>query len=372
MDQEDASFATVLRLVANADHDVIEMVNGTPDWDPPPALRDGLRRTADLDAGAFQYPPMRGLGALREDIAHRRNVPVESVMVTAGATEANHIATAHALARSSGDEIVLADPYYPYYPRRAQVLGGTPVEVSARADGVLDPEDVAEVVGPETAAIMVNTPNNPTGAVYGADVLRQLVALAEEYDALLISDETYGHVDLSGSFVSALTIESDHRIVTSSMSKSLAITGLRIGYLVSPAPHRDPLFDRHELTTISASRPAQTAVLQALRETGPAYYETVRDRLRERRETFCTALDDIGASFTRPDMPFYVMANIPGLPGTMDCVTMLIEEYGVAPMPGSAFGTSRRDWLRFALVTPEVEAAASRLRDAAADLDTNG
>lgn len=371
MDQEAPSFATVLRRVARTDRDVIEMVNGTPDWDPPPSLRDGLRTAADADAEAFQYPPMRGIHALREELSDRRNVATESVMVTAGATEANHIATAHALARSSGDEIVIADPYYPYYPRRARVLGGTPVLVSANENGVLEPEAVEAAMGPETAAIVVNTPNNPTGAVYGLDVLRQLVGLAEDHDALLISDETYGHLDLSGSFVSALSIDSDHRIVTSSLSKSLAITGLRVGYLISGPPHRDPLFERHELTTISASRPAQRAVLEALRETGPTYYESVRDRLGDRRATFCSALDDIGAAYTRPDMPFYVMANIPGLSGTMDCVHTLIDEYGVAPMPGSAFGRSRRDWLRFALVTPEVDAAATRLRAAAAELNTD-
>lgn len=372
MDQEDPSFATVLRRVARTSHDVIEMVNGTPDWEPPPSLRDGLRDTADVEAQAFQYPPMRGLRPLREELADRRNVPTESVMVTAGATEANHIATAHALTRHSGDEIVIADPYYPYYPRRAEILGGTPVQVPVSDDGVLDPEAVAAVMGPETAAIVVNTPNNPTGAVYGLDVLQELVGLAEEHDALLISDETYGHLDLSGSFVSALSVDSDHRIVTNSMSKSLAITGLRVGYMISPTPHRERLFDRHELTTISASRPAQAAVLEALRETGPGYYEAVRDRLRNRRETFCSALDDAGATYTRPDMPFYVMANLPGLPGTLESVITLIEEYGVAPMPGSAFGTSRRDWLRFALVTPQIDAAATRLRDAAAGANIDG
>lgn len=372
MDDDVSPFATVLRKVANADHDVVEMVNGTPDWPPPTPLRSGLKQAADGEPAEFQYAPTRGLRPLRQELAERRSVPADSIIVTAGATEANQIVMAHALSRSSGQEVVMAEPFYPYYPRRTRRLGGTPVTVPVRSDGVLDPQDVADVTGPETAAIVVNTPNNPTGSVYAEEVLRSLVEIAETCDAILLSDETYGHVDLSGSFVSALTIESSHRIVTSSVSKSMAVTGLRLGYLSAPEPHRGPLADRHELTTISASRPIQRAVLQSLQETDPDYYESVRERLRDRRRTFTNALDTLGATYTMPDMGFYVLAKIPGLPGTMDTVTRLIEDVGVAPMPGAAFGDSRSEWLRFALVTPRVETAAQRLSEAVDGTRTEG
>lgn len=364
VDEDPPTFEDVLRLAARVDHDVVTMVNGAPDWEPPKALRDGLREAAGGEPSDFQYTPVRGLRSLRETIAERRDVPEESIVVTAGATEANHLAMARALSRDAGRKIIIADPYYPYYVRRTRLLGGRPVTVPVASDGTLDPETVRQAAGSETAAIIVNTPNNPTGSVYPRSTLEALVQLAENRDALFISDETYGHVDLSGSFVSAQTVESDNRIVTTSVSKSLAATGIRIGYLIAPPDQREALVNRHELTTITANRPGQVAVQQALSATGPAYYKSVRDRLRDRRDTFTDALADLGAEFTTPDMGFYVLARLPGLPGTAETVRELIESVGVAAMPGAAFGSARANWLRFALVTPRVETAAARLRNA--------
>lgn len=365
-----STFAHVLRYADRADRDVIDMVNGAPDWEPPAPLRDGLRAAAEAAPADMQYPPTRGLGALREEVAARRAVEEAGVVVTGGATEANHVVTAHALARGAGEEVVMADPYYPYWPRRVRLLGGTPVTVPVDDGGRLDPDAVAAAVGPETAAVMVATPNNPTGAVYGRDRLRALTEVAADADALLVSDETYGHLDCSGEFVSALTVDSDHRVVVSSFSKSLAATGLRVGYLVAPTPHREPLVDRHELTAVAASRPAQAAVAHALRETGPDYHAAVRDRLADRLETFLAALDGLGADYERPAMPFYVLARIPGLDGDLTTVERLVDEAGVAAMPGTAFGQARADHLRFALVTPRVETAAERL--GAVDPPTDG
>jgi aspartate/methionine/tyrosine aminotransferase len=149
----------------------------------------------------------------------------------------------------------------------------------------------------------------------------------------------------------------------------MAITGFRVGYAVFP-PEDGPLGDlvkgartRHMLTTVTGSRPAQYAVLQALRETPPEYYERNRERVRERIDTFTDALDAAGADYTEPGGAFYVMARFEEFPGTMANVERLIDEAGVAGMPGEAFGESRADWLRFALVTPRVEEAAERLVD---------
>ena len=227
--------------------------------------------------------------------------------------------------------------------------------------GQLDPADVREAASEETAAIVVNSPNNPTGAVYPEETIRELVAIAEENDALLVSDEVYDHFDLSGRFSSALGVDSDHRIVTNAFSKSMAITGFRVGYAIFPPHLVENAKSRHMLVNVAGSRPSQYAVLQALRETPPEYYEANRDLLRERVETFTDALDDAGAEYTTPQGSFYVMARFEGFPGTLENVTRLIDEAGVAGMPGEAFGDSRTEWLRFALVTPRVEEAADRL-----------
>ncbi|WP_267642557.1 pyridoxal phosphate-dependent aminotransferase [Haloarchaeobius amylolyticus] len=361
MNYEKPLFFEIMSYAVHADRDVVDMVSGNPDWEPPEALREGLHDYADRDSLEFQYPPSEGIRELREEIAARRNVDEAQVVVTNGGGEANYLAMARALELGTGDEVILTDPVYPYYPGKTTMLGGTQTFVATAPDGTLDPADVREAASEDTAAIVVNSPNNPTGAVYDEETVEELVAIAEAYDAILVSDEVYDHYDLSGRFTSALSVDSDHRIVTNSFSKTLAITGFRVGYAVFPEQHVEAAKSRHMLVNVAGSRPAQAAVLHALRNTDPAYYEANRELLRERVETFTTALDEAGAEYTRPDGAFYVMARFGDTPGSIENTKRLIDEAGVAGMPGETFGDSRSDWFRFALVTPRVEEAAERL-----------
>ncbi|MFC3958009.1 pyridoxal phosphate-dependent aminotransferase [Halovivax cerinus] len=363
MEYETPLFFHVMAYAAEADHDVVDMVSGNPDWEPPEALRDGLREYADFDADRFQYPPSEGIRPLREEIAERRGVDASQVVITNGAGEANYLAMARALERGAGSEIVLTDPVYSYYPGKTTMLGGTAHYVSAGADGHLDPSVVRAATSDDTAAIVVNTPNNPTGAVYPEETVSELVEVAEANDAILVSDEVYDHYDLSGTFTSALSVDSDHRIVTNAFSKTLAITGFRVGYAIFPSHLVEDAKSRHMLVNVAGSRPAQYAVLRALQETDPAYHEANRELLRERVDLFTDALDGAGADYVRPDGAFYVLARFDDYPGTLSNVERLIDEAGVAGMPGSAFGESCEPWLRFALVTPRVEEAADRLAE---------
>ncbi|ELZ10209.1 aminotransferase class I and II [Natrinema thermotolerans DSM 11552] len=361
MDYETPLFFHVMEYADAADRDVVDMVSGNPDWEPPEALRDGLREYADFEPDRFQYPASEGLPELRAEIAARRGVDADQIVVTNGAGEANYLAMARALERDAGDEILLTDPVYSYYPGKTTMLGGTQRYVAAGAEGQLDPAAVRAAASDETAAIVVNTPNNPTGAVYPAETMRELVAVAEDHDAVLISDEVYDHYDLSGQFASALETESTHRIVTNAVSKSMAVTGLRVGYVIFPPELVADAKSRHMLVNVATTRPGQYAALKAFRETGPDYYERNRELLRERVDTFTDALEAAGAEYTTPQGSFYVMARFDGYPGTLANVERLIDEAGVAGMPGEAFGDSRSEWLRFALVTPRVEEAARRL-----------
>jgi aspartate/methionine/tyrosine aminotransferase len=207
------------------------------------------------------------------------------------------------------------------------------------------------------------------GVTYSGDTVAELVAIAEEHDALLVSDEVYDHFDYSGRFTSALSVDSEHYVVTNGFSKSMAITGWRVGYAVFPDPEgpRGDLVDdartRHMLTNVTGSRPAQAAVAHALQETGPDYYEGVREMLADRIDTLTDALDTVDAEYTDPEGAFYVMARFPDYPGTFDNVERLIDEGGVAGMPGEAFGEARSEWIRFSLTTDRVETAAERLTD---------
>ncbi|MFB6266687.1 MAG: pyridoxal phosphate-dependent aminotransferase [Halodesulfurarchaeum sp.] len=362
MEYDEPLFFRVISYAERADRDVIDMVSGNPDWGAPPAIGQGLQEYAELGGSDFQYPPAAGLPELRQAIAEDRGVDPDQVIVTNGAGEANYLGMARALDRGSGSEVVLTDPVYPYYPGKTSMLGGEQVFVETESDGSLDPDAVREAAGPDTACIVVNTPNNPTGAVYPAETMQKLVNIAEAHDALLVSDEVYDRFDHSGAFASALSVESQHRIVTGSFSKTFAITGFRVGYAIAPSEHVEALRTRHMLTNVTGSRPAQYAVLRAMEETPAEYYRQNRRLVRDRIETFTGALEEIGAPYTEPDGAFYVMARIPGLDGTLENAFHLIDDAGVAGMPGESFGTARAGWFRFALVTPRVEEAADRLR----------
>jgi len=361
MDYDRPLFYHITSYAEAADREVIDMVSGNPDWAPPKALSAGLSAYADSDPDAFQYPPSEGLEDLREAIAERRGVDIERVVVTNGGGEANYLAMACGLAEHGGNEILLADPTYPYYTGRARMLDADVGRIPVGPTGDLDPADVRGAASEDTAVVVVNSPNNPTGAVYDAETVRDLVAVAEANDALLLSDEVYDHFDYSGRFASALAVDSPNAALTTSFSKSMAITGLRVGYAVFPAALVGPARTRHMLVNVAGSRPAQRAVRAALADADRSYYERNRERLRERIDTFTDALDAAGAEYTVPDGAFYVLARFPDLAGSLPNAKRLIDEAGVAGMPGEVFGETTDDWFRFALVTPRVETAAKRL-----------
>ncbi len=310
----------------------------------------------------MQYGASEGIPALREAVAARRRVDPEAVLITNGAAEANYLAMAASLEATGGESFLTTDPVYPYYPARARLLGArtTPVEVGPEGD--LDPHAVRERATSDTAAIVVNTPNNPTGAVYDAATMAELAEIAEDVGAYLISDEVYHHFDYSGRFRSASTLASERVFTTQAMSKSMAITGFRVGYLIAPEAIRSAVRRYHLLINVTSSRPAQTAVLHALENTEPSYYRDRRRIMQTRIETFVEAVHDVGGEVVVPDGGFYVMARFPGHSGTLATVERLIEACGIVAMPGNPFGTSTNEWLRFSLLTHRVDEAVTRLR----------
>ncbi|MFB6254121.1 MAG: pyridoxal phosphate-dependent aminotransferase [Halobacteriaceae archaeon] len=360
MDYEEPLFFKIMSYADQYD-DVIDMVSGDPDWGAPSGISEGLHEFADLGGEDYQYAPSEGIPELREEIAARRNVDQSKVIITNGAAEANHLAIAEALDYHDENTILLTDPVYPYYPSKAQLLGGSITYIPTNKDGSLNIEAYKEAVDTATSCILINNPNNPTGAVYSSDTIEALKDLAEDANAFLICDEVYDHFDHSGTFKSANQFSSSNIIITNSFSKSLAITGFRIGYGIFPEKIVDSVTTRHMLSTITANRQGQFAVLRALQNTDPTYYEDIRALLQERIETFTKTLDEIGATYTEPQGAFYVMAKFPDFEGTLDNTKLLIDKARVAGMPGETFGSTKTDWLRFALVTSRVSEAADRL-----------
>jgi aspartate/methionine/tyrosine aminotransferase len=219
MDYETPQFYRVIQYARRADRDVVDMVSGSPDWDPPEGLREGLREYAELGADEYQYTASGGLPELRSEIAERRGVDRDRIVVTNGAGEANHLAMVGGLEYFPGNEVLLADPVYPYYAGRANFVGADVGFVPVADDGQLDPERLREAASEETAVIVVNSPNNPTGAVYDEEAMAAFVAIAEEHDALLVSDEVYDHFDYTGRFASALQFDSPNVVATPTRSR---------------------------------------------------------------------------------------------------------------------------------------------------------
>lgn len=152
-------------------------------------------------------------------------------------------------------------------------------------------------------------------------------------------------------------------IVTNSVSKTLAATGLRIGYtVIADESLRDRVRRRHMLTNVAVSRPAQFAVAHALETTSPDWFARNRQRVRDRIEQFIDGLESIGAEYVDPEGAFYVMARFDELDGSFDSAYRLIDEGGVAAMPGVAFGETRREWPRFSMLTPRIETACQRVQ----------
>jgi aspartate/methionine/tyrosine aminotransferase len=366
-------FEAVQQAVREADRDVLDLSSGSPDWAPPEALREGLRTYAECDPSAFDYPPIAGLPALRAWIATHHDVDREQVLVTTGASEANFLAVAAALAENDGDTVVVPDPAYPYYGDRARLLGGRLGRLTLGPTGELDAEDIEALAGPdparvegETAAVVLNTPNNPTGAVYDQSTMAEVAGTVDAADATLISDEVYAPFDRSGQFTSARAV-TDDAVLVGGFSKALAITGFRVGYGIFPPRLLETARRYHRLCTLTASRPAQAAVLAALEtlDDGEGLSDLVADarrRLGARSETLERALADVGDTVVSPAGGFYVLVDLPGVPGTVDGVRRLIEEAGVAAMPGAVFGETTAEYVRFSLTAERVETAAERLR----------
>jgi aspartate/methionine/tyrosine aminotransferase len=368
-------FEAVQQAANEAERDVVDLVSGSPDWAPPQALRDGLGAYAATDAENFDYPPIAGLPALREWIAAHHDVDREQVLVTTGASEANFLAVAAALAENGGDTVVVPDPAYPYYGDRARLLGGRVQRLSLGPTGELDGGTLDDLAwstpggrrgDADTAAVVLNTPNNPTGVVYDQSTMAEVAGTVDAADATLISDEVYAPFDRSGQFTSARAV-TDDAVLVGGFSKALAITGFRVGYGIFPPRLLETARRYHRLCTLTASRPAQAAVLAALEtlDDGEGLSDLVADarrRLGARSETLERALADVGDTVVSPAGGFYVLVDLPGVPGTVDGVRRLIEEAGVAAMPGAVFGETTAEYVRFSLTAERVETAAERLR----------
>lgn len=353
----------------------INLGQGFPDEDPPPAV-SGAARDA-IARGANQYPPGRGIEPLREAIAaHQRHWyglewdPARDVLVTAGATEA--LASILLALVGAGDEVVVVEPYYDAYAAVVGLAGGRLVPVPVLPPSFLpDPGRFAAAVTDRTAIILLNSPHNPTGAILPDDIVRLALELAERHDALVVTDEVYEHLVFTGRHRSLAEFPGgrERGITVSSAAKSLNVTGWKIGWLTARPDLVDAVLTVKQYLTYVNGAPFQPAVAVGLGLPDEFFIEAAKS-LGRRRLTLAAALRAAGFEVFDSAGTYFQVADAAPL-GFTDAVTAcrrLAEAAGVVAIPVSAFladpqDADRRTLIRFAACKRDdvIARAAERL-----------
>jgi aminotransferase len=326
-------------------HDAVNLAQGFPDFPAPQAVKDAAIHAVQADVN--QYAITWGSKSLRDAIARKferlYGVPVDperEVTVTCGSTEAM-IGTLLAVL-DPGDEVVSFEPFYENYGPDAILSGAHPRFVSLRPpDWSFDPDELRSVFSRKTRAIIVNTPHNPTGKVFTREELQAIADLCREHDALAITDEIYEHI-LYGVArhvpMATLPGMAERTITINGMSKTYSVTGWRVGWAIAPPALTSSIRKVHDFLTVGAAAPLQEAGARAL-ALPDSYYQGLAAGYARRRERLLGTLDRAGFRTYPPDGAYYVMTDTSDL-GWDDDVAFaryLVEEIGVAVVPGSSF-----------------------------------
>lgn len=348
--------------------DVIAMTAGEPDFQPPAhvlaAAHDAIER------GMTKYTAVEGTRELREAIAakHARENGLtyapEQVSVSTGGKQVLYNAIRSIV--DPGDEVVLLAPYWVTYPPQVELAGGVNVIVPTRAeDGfVPDPDAIAAAVTPRTRAIVVNSPGNPTGAVFPAPVLRAIADIAERHDLWLISDELYEHLVYDGAFTPVAQWYPERTILVHGASKGYALTGWRIGWGCGPREVIRAMNRLQGQVTSNANAVAQYAAqvaLNAVEETA-AFQAMTRAAYRDRRDLLVRGLNAAGLPTPTPQGAFYVMADTRAIdPDENVAGARLLEEARVAVVPGTDFAAPGFVRMSYACSLENVRTAVERV-----------
>jgi aminotransferase len=332
------------RCVELHGRDAVNFAQGFPDFDAPAELIEAA--VAALRAGHNQYARTWGAPQLNAALAKRygpligREIdPDREITVTCGATEAMICAMLSLV--DPGDEVIVFSPFYENYGPDCILSGAAPRFVTLHEpDWRIDRAELERAFNPRTRAIVVNTPNNPTGKVYTREELELIAGLCREYDAIAITDEIYEHMVYEGEHVRIASLPGmyERTVTISGLSKTWSLTGWRVGWLIAN-PHLTAAIHKvHDFLTVGAAHPLQVAAATAL-EMPESYYGRMLADYRERRDLLVAGLAELGFGCAPPAGAYYVMADISGF-GFPDDVTFanhLVEALGVATVPGSSF-----------------------------------
>ena len=325
--------------------DAVNLAQGFPDFPAPSLLKDAACRAIAADVN--QYAVTWGTSSLRGALvdAYRRWYDLEidgdrEITVTCGATEAMVAVLLATL--NPDDEVVILEPFYENYGPDAILSAARPIHLPLEApDFRIDGDALRHRVTDRTRAVILNTPNNPTGRVFSRDELNAVASVCRERDLLLVTDEIYEHIVYDGEHICPATLPGmrDRTIVVSGASKTFAVTGWRVGTIVAPPDLTDAIRKVHDFLTVGAPAPLQEAVATALRQLGGDYYERLAEEYRERRDIMVAGLSAAGFRCRAPEGAYYVLADHSSLSDldAMAFALRLAREARVACVPGSSF-----------------------------------
>lgn len=330
--------------VANQ-YGAINLSQGFPDFAPPAELVEAAKKA--LDGEYHQYAITWGAPAFREALARKQSRfmgveidPNAHIVVTCGSTEA--MMCAMMTACNPGDKVVVFSPFYENYTADTILSGAEPIYVHLRPPHfTFDPDELRRAFEQRPKAIVLCNPANPTGRVFSRDELQTIANLAQEFDTYVITDEVYEHIVYpphQHTYISSLPGMFERTISCSSLSKTYAITGWRLGYVIAPPEIIAGARKVHDFLTVGAAHPLQLAAVTAL-EFPDSYYDRLAAEYAHRRDVFLEYLDEAGLSYTPPEGAYYVLVDISRFGYASDTAFChwLAKEIGVAAVPGSSF-----------------------------------
>jgi len=357
------------------EHKAINLSQGYPDFAAPEVLK---RAAADaIFADVNQYAITWGAKSFRDALVYKTKKflgidvdPEREITVSCGSTEAMIDVLLAVI--NPGDEVIVFEPFYENYGPDAIISGATPRYVQLRRpDWSFDEKELAAAFNNNTKAIIINTPNNPTGKVFGREELKIVADLCQKWDVLAITDEIYEHIIYDGTVhVSPITLDGmrERTIVVNGMSKTYSVTGWRVGYVIAPPGITGAIRKMHDFMTVGAPAPLQEAGATALR-LPDSYYIDLARHYRERRDRLMKMLDEAGLNPMLPKGAYYIMCDVSsfGYPDDVEFTKFLVKDIGVAAVPGSSFfrnPEAGKDIIRFTFCKKEetLRAAEERLQ----------
>ena len=323
----------------------VNLSQGFPDFDPPKAILDRLAEVAHEDF--HQYSITWGAQNFREALAEKQSRlmgrtidPNSEIVTTCGSTEA--MMAAMMTVANPGDKVIVFSPFYENYGADTILSGAEPIYVPLHPPTFdFNVDELEAAFRQKPKALILCNPSNPCGKVFTRAELETIAALAEKYDAYVITDEVYEHIVYAPyhhTYFASLPGMWQRTISCSSLSKTYSITGWRLGYTIAPAEITDRIKKVHDFLTVGAAAPLQEAVIPGLRF-GRDYYDALLQTYTHKRDLFVQGLDAIGLEHTVPQGAYYVLMDISrfGYDSDLEFCEMLARDVGVGAVPGSSF-----------------------------------